>query len=184
MENQDPLSDLADIHLPGEISVWPPALGWWLLAAALCLLALYYLRVYIIHLMRLKRLSFATSELEQAYQTFSEQVLFRTKHNQAGLVFLNEINSILRRVALLIFPDNPDIAKLNGNKWLAFLDNTGNSQDFTQGPGKVLGDGSYQRHFEADGDALYTVARHWIEQRYKQQTVNAMKSSESLGQTS
>ena len=32
METEDPLSQLADIHLPEAVSAWPPAVGWWLLA--------------------------------------------------------------------------------------------------------------------------------------------------------
>ena len=32
MNEPDPLAQLRDIHSPEAIPVWPPALGWWLLA--------------------------------------------------------------------------------------------------------------------------------------------------------
>lgn len=48
MEAEDPLSQLADIHLPADVSFWPPAPGWWVLAAllmcGLCLLGLVQFR--------------------------------------------------------------------------------------------------------------------------------------------
>ena len=31
---------LRDIHLPGDISWWPPAIGWWIVAALIILLGL------------------------------------------------------------------------------------------------------------------------------------------------
>ena len=46
MQEQDPLAQLRDIHLPEAISVWPPAPGWWVLfigiIALLATLAYYW----------------------------------------------------------------------------------------------------------------------------------------------
>ena len=35
MDSEELLEQLADIHLPVEISYWPPAPGWWILAVML-----------------------------------------------------------------------------------------------------------------------------------------------------
>ncbi|MEC7549612.1 MAG: DUF4381 domain-containing protein, partial [Pseudomonadota bacterium] len=35
MDSEELLAQLADIHLPAEISFWPPAFGWWILALLL-----------------------------------------------------------------------------------------------------------------------------------------------------
>jgi hypothetical protein len=177
MEAQDPLSELADIHLPTAVNIWPPAIGWWILAAALALVAAYYARVYFHYLIRLKRLSYAIEELETVYQNFSEKAPVEAKRNQAGLDFLNDVNAILRRVTLLLFPNTQDIAKLNGQAWLAFLDKSDNSLEFSTGAGKALSEGVYQRNFEADADALYALARRWTEQRYKEQATGIMLHS-------
>ena len=47
MMQQDPLSQLRDIHLPQSGGFWPPAPGWWLLIAiaiALGILAFVLIR--------------------------------------------------------------------------------------------------------------------------------------------
>lgn len=170
MEAQDPLSELADIHLPGAVNLWPPAFGWWILALLLLLGLIYCVHSYIILAIRRKRLSFAIKELEQVYQTFSEQVLFDASRNQAGLKFLNQTNAILKRVALLLSPVNSNIAILSGSAWLAYLDAGNSGKEFSNGAGKALGDGIYQRDFNADGDALYALARRWIEKSYKDES--------------
>ena len=45
MNQNDPLADLADIHLPNSISAWPLAPGWWVLIILACagLVALFIL---------------------------------------------------------------------------------------------------------------------------------------------
>ncbi|MDD9890866.1 MAG: DUF4381 domain-containing protein, partial [Gammaproteobacteria bacterium] len=44
MDSEELLAQLADIHLPGEISYWPPAPGWWVLAALLLLGGYFLIR--------------------------------------------------------------------------------------------------------------------------------------------
>ena len=43
----DPLAELRDIHLPGPIEVWPPALGWWLVAILLSCALLALVMVFL-----------------------------------------------------------------------------------------------------------------------------------------
>jgi len=38
--NAQALSDLRDIHLPGAVTLWPLAPGWWLILGGLLALAL------------------------------------------------------------------------------------------------------------------------------------------------
>ncbi|MDT8397867.1 MAG: DUF4381 domain-containing protein [Pseudomonadales bacterium] len=172
METPDPLSQLADIHLPPAVGFWPPAPGWWLLAAAL-LVTLYLLaRAGFKALVRHRRKAFALLELERSYRAFVQKSAFDSSRNQAGLDFLNEINALLRRVALNLYPDIP-VAGISGPAWLEFLDSWDQGSSFRQGPGKVLADGAYRPVFDADAEALHELVRHWLEKRYRNIDVKA-----------
>lgn len=162
MEAEDPLSQLADIHLPGAVSFWPPAPGWWLLLAvvlfALALLGRQQYRLW----QKNRRLQLVLAELALTWRVYQQQA----GPNQAGLSFLYAVNSLLKRVALLHHGEAA-VAPLTGAAWLNFLDRTGGNTEFTLGAGKVLGDGEYRPRFEADAEALYQVARHWIVLQYQ-----------------
>lgn len=166
MEAEDPLSQLADIHLPGVISFWPPAPGWWVLAALVLLgLALLARQLYR-QWQQEQRVKRVLAELAQAYQVYQQASADTLHKNQAGLSLLYAINSLLKRVALVQHAD-VEVAPLSGLAWLQFLDQRGNNTDFTQGAGKVLGDGEYRPHFDGDADALHQVARQWLVRQYQ-----------------
>lgn len=163
MEAEDPLSQLADIHLPAAVSFWPPAPGWWVLAAMLLcgLVLLGYVQVR--RWQQRQRLTRVLAELARARADWRKAD--DSKRNAAGLALLYAINSLLKRVALLQFPE-AQVAPLAGTDWLTFLDTHGNTQDFSTGAGKVLADGEYRPVFDADGEALYQLAQRWIEGQY------------------
>jgi hypothetical protein len=165
VEAEDPLSQLADIHLPAVISFWPPAPGWWLLAAlvlvGLALLARQLYRQW----QQEQRVKRVLAELALAYQAYEQASVDALHKNQAGLSLLYAINSLLKRVALVHHTD-VEVAPLSGLAWLRFLDQHGNNTDFTEGAGKVLGDGEYRPHFDGDAEALCQVARKWLVRQY------------------
>lgn len=165
MEAQDPLSQLADIHLPEAVGFWPPAFGWWILTA-LTIGGIFYLtRASLRSLVRRKRLGNALSELENCYRKYQEHSVFGRTKNQASLNFLNQLNAILRRVSLALYPD-AKIAGLSGAAWLDFLDQCDNGKKFSQGCGQILEDGIYRKNIDGDIEALNTLAIHWIENCY------------------
>ncbi|MES2623906.1 MAG: DUF4381 domain-containing protein [Pseudomonadota bacterium] len=172
MEAEDPLAQLADIHLPGEVSFWPPAPGWWMLAGVLLLTIALIGRYYYLQGQTRRRMNSAMFELDQAYRTWQEKSQTEADRNQAGLDLLYSFNAILKRVALVYYPQT-DVAKLTGTTWLRFLDGADNNTDFSEGVGKVLSDGTYRPVFSADVDGLYSVVRQWVMRRYlKPQTKN------------
>ncbi len=173
MEAEDPLAQLADIHLPGEVPFWPPAPGWWMLAGVVLLSFVLIGRYYYLQGQTRRRMNSALYELDQVYRTWQEKFQVETARNQAGLDLLYGFNAILKRVALVYYPQT-DVAKLTGTAWLRFLDSADHSadhkadqgKDFSEGPGKVLRDGSYRPVFSADVDALHTLTEKWIMKRY------------------
>jgi hypothetical protein len=127
---------LRDIHLPGPIGWWPPALGWWLLAAlmlvAVALYAVHYYRA------RHKRAALkAMTRVRAALEQGAEPV--------ACLQFLS---TILRRFAMTSFAraaGEPDVAGLIGERWLRYLDGRWSRTDFSAGLGKRLVAAPYVR---------------------------------------
>ena len=54
------------------------------------------------------------------------------------------------------------VAGLVGEQWLAFLDETGKTNDFLKGPGRVLVDQSYAKRADYDVNSVLTVVDSWI----------------------
>ena len=152
-QQPDPLAQLHDIHLPGAVSPWPPAPGWWilglLLLAAIAGILLYWLR----HRRR------------NRYRRLALQQLATLEQRQPQPnTYLQELNELLKRTALAA-PKPPPVAGLAGTSWLRFLDRSGATNAFSQGPGRLLLAGPYSPQPEADREqlqALHSAARQWI----------------------
>jgi len=178
MESEDPLSQLADIHLPDPVSIWPLAPGWWfviiLILAGLCWLAFQSLQKFILN----QRLQSAQRELEKAIQAYRETVSKKdSDENKAGLDYLYAVNAVLNRVALYTDPKRSrEIAKLTGKEWLDYLDQSFGGTEFKESAGKVLAEGQYRPVFIGEIEALYTLAQNWISACYKKK--NKSKANE------
>lgn len=107
--NEDPasLDRLNGLAMPESVPFWPPAPGWWLVLALLLLLA----AVVLIKLVRNYRANAyrraALAELEQLESTV-------------------DFVGMLKRTALSAWP-REDVASLGGERWLAWLGETGAS---------------------------------------------------------
>jgi len=174
MEAEDPLKDLRDIHLPDAVPFWPPAPGWWLVLVVLLVGLVFLYRHSIMVMIRRRKLASVLRELNAAYATWQEQSLLDSRRNQAGLDYLATVNTLLKRVAQVVYPGTGN-AKLTGSQWLEFLDRCDETTAFSQGAGRPLGDGIYRRKYEADTEALQALVRQWIENRY--QTAGAKTAS-------
>lgn len=102
----NPLDQLQDIHLPEQVSAWPPAYGWWLLAVLS--LSLLFLMFIIIrnHRRHHRARKAAINELKQIQHSDE------TWHS--------DINALLKRVCVSYFPAE-HVARLHGKDWIAFL---------------------------------------------------------------
>jgi hypothetical protein len=113
MNPTDPLDQLRDIHLPDPVDWWPPAPGWWLLLLlAVIAIGLILRQLILRHRARAYRRA-AALELEHIIQTW--------QRHQNDLLCLQQINKLLKRVALQAFP-RTDVASLYGDDWARFLD--------------------------------------------------------------
>ncbi|MBV1873520.1 MAG: DUF4381 domain-containing protein [Gammaproteobacteria bacterium] len=163
MNPNDPLAQLKGLHLPPEIGLWPPALGWWLstiLALSVLAYSLYrFIRWY--HNTAYRRL--ALKELK----TIKDTYLTNETVSVESAAFEKQLGQLLKRTALSAFPRS-DTASLSGREWLLNLDKTGNTQEFSKGIGKRLMENRFSRRPSPlnnnDANELIKLCRQWIKQ--------------------
>ena len=155
MTGVNPLENLRDIHLPGEVSAWPPAPGWWILALVILILVAFIIR-YIWqrhqqkHILRIS-LNHLT-KLTDNYQ----------KHNDPQKL-VKSYSSLLRRIALARF-SRQNVAGLTGDTWLNFLDNSAHKAIFNSDIGRLLLNAPYQKEevVASNIDELTVAVKLWI----------------------
>jgi len=151
MSDPSDLSNLRDIVVPPDVSLWPPALGWWivgagLLASAAVLAAMVALR-----------------HRRDAYRRAALVELANIEPLSPGEA-AQRITAVLKRAALVAYP-RTEVAELSGEAWLGFLDRTGHTQAFTRGPAQVLPSLAYGGSGEMlDLPAIVSAARAWVRQ--------------------
>jgi Domain of unknown function (DUF4381) len=131
---------LRDIHLPGAIGWWPPAPGWWVLAAllvaALAVLGLVYYRG------RHRRAALrALKRTAAALEEGVEPVLCLQNVSTVLRRFVMTRAARARHAALL----EPDMPGLIGERWLKYLDGCWQRDAFAGGPGRALLAAPYAR---------------------------------------
>lgn len=167
MDNPDPLSELADIHLPDPIGFWPLAPGWWILAVIVLIAAFFLARRYIAQWKINRGKMYAVRELDKCLREFrsAKATAPEASFDQLKLNFVSEINAVLRRVALKNFPgQNP--ASLSGELWITFLRQNGDASLLDDELAQTLSQGRFARHWQVNEDALYRMAHQWISSLY------------------
>jgi len=145
MEDAGDLSRLADIVVPPPVPWWPPAPGWWLLLAALIAGLLILLLAAIRHWRRNAYRRAALDEIDAL--------------PPADAANVTALATILKRTALAAYP-RAEVASLTGRAWLAFLDRTSGSEEFTRN-GDSLAQAAYGRP-AGDDTPLLAAARRWV----------------------
>ncbi|MDH4195456.1 MAG: DUF4381 domain-containing protein [Nitrospirota bacterium] len=151
--SSSPLQDLRDVHLPDPISLWPPALGWWIVFGLMVagVIVFIWMRAY---RYRTKARRLAMAELGAVKQHYKIH-----KNDQWVVQRLSEIT---RRYAMANFP-RTEVAGLVGSSWLGFLDRTGGTNQFTEGVGHVLSSGPYQPQSLVPAADLLPLVERWIQ---------------------
>ena len=153
MSVENPLVNLKDIHLPPAVSFWPPAPGWWILSV------LFISFIIIGGLLIYKRYKKRKPITEALRILKNLQILH--ENSQDEVKSLRYLSNLLRRTALTFYKHDA-VASLHGPSWLEFLDKTGNTQEFSKGAGKVLGNEAFQKNLNTDMDILFSLVKKWI----------------------
>jgi len=152
MNASDPLAGLKDLHLPPPVGWWPPAPGWWGLAMLVLVglgVAGYFLGRYF---WRNRYRRVALREL---------RLLRENASSQEPRCQLELLAALLRRVAMEGC-GRTRVAPLSGAAWLELLDRTGRTNQFSAGPGRVLGQDLYRPIPAEDPVHLYPLVEEWI----------------------
>jgi hypothetical protein len=150
----DPLHELRDVHMPDPVSWWPPAFGCWMVIVALVILVglILWTRA---HRQRTRPRRVALAQLEQVKQQYAV-------HSDDQWA-ITEASLLLRRYALAVF-SRSHVAGLSGQPWLKFLDHTGGTNQFSEGPGQSLRSGPYQSAVVVSVADIFPLVERWIQQ--------------------
>jgi len=134
---------LRDIRLPDPVGWWPPAPGWWLLAAVLAALFVW-LAVRVRHAHRQGRARrHALKQLKK----------LEAKYDRDGnAVALARGLSVLVRRTMLAYAPRADVAGLAGDAWLDWLDEGLANPQFRLGAGRALAELPYRDPNSTYGD--------------------------------
>jgi hypothetical protein len=117
---------LRDIHLPGDVAWWPLAFGWWILAAALILIVL----AAAVRVWRGRRHRAARRSLKMIMAELDAGAEPARCAQRASIV--------LRRFAMTMARDEPDVAGLAGGTWAEYLTGRGRGTGFAPDDGTNL----------------------------------------------
>ena len=150
------LANLRDIHLPASIGWWPPAPGWWVLTVLILLLSAALWR------WNARRRQAAEAKIQALTLIENCQINYQVTGDRPCAA--SEISVLLRRVALAYFP-RKQVAGLQGDAWIDFLNSTGKNIDFNTVRDSLLLS-PYQSNEATSGlDPLFSCACAWIKQR-------------------
>ena len=140
------LDQLRDIHLPQVPQWWPPAPGWWILAA----LALGLLTWGAIRLRRRWQRFRPVRAARQLHQRLTRELL---DGSITPTVWLHRTNETLKRLAVHGLGHCETIPAW-GDDWLRYLDGRYGEPAFSKGAGRCLGQARFQPDTEVDVQAL------------------------------
>lgn len=147
---QDPLSQLRDIHLPEPGGFWPPAFGWWILLALLLLLVIAALAWWLRRRHRHRWKAPALERLEQLEAA-----------GGADNQWFSDLNETLKRGAMVChssrYPES-----LSGEQWVHFLEKTWPTSSPPTDLLNAMVAASWQSQPQCQPNQALYAARTWI----------------------
>jgi hypothetical protein len=141
---------LRDIHLPGLIGWWPPAPGWWIVAALL-LAGLVALGLYYRNGRHRRAALRAVRKVHAALEQGAEPVeclqrvsttlrrFAMTTADAQSVASLRAVDGVAERAS------SDEVAGMIGDRWLRYLDSRWQRDEFSRGLGRLLLAAPYAR---------------------------------------
>jgi Domain of unknown function (DUF4381) len=164
MSDPASLQNLHDIVLTDPAPFWPPAPGWYVVSGIILFSLTWMLW------------RFYSRWRSNAYRRLSLKELGRIRSkiqsDQPGQLdqlepSLRELPELVKRTALSVWP-REKVASLTGSEWLRFLDQTGNTNSFTKGDGRLLAEMGYAKKQKLTSlsdeqmGSLLSITEKWI----------------------
>lgn len=146
------LDQLEPMIAPAPISAWPPAPGWWFLAALILAIVLV-LRLKPWQRKRREEMQPSEAAIDPQRQAALDELaqLHKPYGGQPANQWLQQLNGLLKRLCRNRYPDdNPHT--LSGRTWLAFLDSRCPAAGLTRW--MVLVEGVYRAECRLDDKAI------------------------------
>lgn len=142
----DLLQQLRDIRTPPPPEWWPPAPGWWLVLVLVMALAGYATH-------RVRRARRASLPFRTARTLHDALVTELTAGRISAHAYAHAANELLKRVFVHALGHGA-ARPLTGDAWLRLLDRASMGQQFSQGPGRALGEQRFDPGSNIDAAAL------------------------------
>lgn len=156
MADMSVVQQLHDIHLPPPVSMWPFAIGWWLILFGGFMTTLFVWKAYgFWSQMSVKR--FFLQQLQSIKRQYED--------DKNAAYALQSLNLLLKKAALYFYP-REEVASLHGESWVNFLVKTAGKLDI-QEIRELLNEKVYQQHIQSDITPGFVMVKHWIEQQRK-----------------
>ncbi len=158
---------LEDIIAPNSVSIWPLALGWWLLLAMIIALVI---GVFILYKNYKKKWSYrkeALSLLKNTQNTLDEKAT------------INNYLECLKRTAISAYPAH-NINALYGKDWVDFLNQQTPTPLFTDELARFICESQYQKAISIDKQYVYTAVKSWIKKHSTQVQPNSMNTDKEV----
>lgn len=152
--NPDLLSQLRDIHSAPQVSWWPPAPGWWVLAFLLLMLLVWIGRGLLRRLRVVQRRKQMMGWVDHLNSTIDP--------DKDPYSYLSTINRIFKVVALRAFPEQ-HCAVMAGSEWTDFLQQQFSDERHHETLA-ALESGPYNPAPTFDPAAISDLTRQWIKQ--------------------
>ena len=151
----DPLENLRDVQMPAILNRWELAPGWWFLSLLLTFFVFFLFWLFVKTWRNNKYRREALIELEA--------IDLRRQKTGDELVFLQESQTLLKRVALTAFP-REDVAQLTDLEWINFLGKSSKTSRFEDPVVEALIDDVYREKLEQplNYHEIKVLLRFWI----------------------
>ena len=152
--NANPLDALKDIYLPVEPHWWPPAPGWWIIAALIFAMLWWFGR-------RFWAYRVATRPIRAAQRIIDSLIAEEATAMSNDATLANQCNEVLKRL-LVVALGMRTLTNQSGETWLRTLDQLSMTTSFTQGAGSVLGEDRFRPQFSANRRALLNCVKQLL----------------------